>query len=234
MKKLFWGLFLLLTFMVTLPATWWGLSKVDFFYSSLYDNIGVAEHISKYAPKNVSGYMGFESTSKVERVALFHGIVEAINNHGVGLRKLFYMNGDQQQPLLTLPEVVHLQDVANLLDKLKPVLVGLILLWLAMISVLKFKKVTLPSGKQLLISLFIILLIFGIILATGPEQVFNQLHIWVFPDNHQWFFYYEESLMSTMMKAPDLFAYIAGIWGVLSILCSSVLIWFLKKGISRR
>jgi hypothetical protein len=31
----------------------------------------------------------------------------------------------------------------------------------------------------------------------------------VFPEGHQWFFYYQDSLMSTLMKAPYLFGYIA-------------------------
>jgi len=45
--------------------------------------------------------------------------------------------------------------------------------------------------------------------AFGFTDVFYYLHTLVFPDNHQWFFYYQESLMSSLMKAPDLFAGIA-------------------------
>ena len=230
MKKLFWGLFLLLTFLVTLPASWWGLSKVDFLYSSLYDSIGISEHIAKYAPKNLNGRMDFDKTTKAERVELFHGIVEAINNHGDGLELLSYSSGtnNQLKPLLIQAEVIHLQDVANLLDKLKPLLLSLTLLWLAIVAYLTVKKFTQPSIKELLMSTFIIFVLCGAVLLIGPEKVFNQLHIWVFPDNHQWFFYYEESLMSTMMKAPDLFAYIAGIWGLMSVMASIPLVYLLK------
>ena len=50
----------------------------------------------------------------------------------------------------------------------------------------------------------------GVLLVlVGPVEVFYALHEWVFPANHQWFFYYEDSLMSTLMKAPDLFGAIA-------------------------
>jgi len=235
MKKILWGLFLLLTFVVTLPATWWVLSKADFFYSPLYDNIGIAEHIAKYAPKNQLGHMDFEKTTKAERVELFHGIVEAINHHGVGLKKLFYKDTSEQlQPLLTLAEVTHLQDVANLLDKLKPLVLGLILIWLAILIFLWRKRIPLPSIKEMIISASIVLALMGSVLFIGPEKVFNQLHIWVFPDNHQWFFYYEESLMSTMMKAPDLFAYIAGIWGLLSLFGSMILIGFIAYQLKDR
>ena len=230
MSKTLWGGFLLLTFLVSLPATWWLVSKADFFYSNLYDTIGISEHIAKYAPKNLRGRMDFEITPKEERVELFHGIVEAINNHGDGLKKLFYHDANQQlQPLLTLAEVIHLQDVANLLDKLKPLLIGLLILWLAIIAFLRYKKIVLPSSKELIISAVIIFALLGGVLLTGPERVFNLLHVWVFPDDHQWFFYYEESLMSTLMKAPDLFAYIAAIWGLFSIIISVALIWLLKR-----
>jgi len=230
MQRIIWGIFLLLTFLVTLPATWWVLSKADFFYSALYESIGISEHIAKYAPKNMRGRLDFEKTSKAERVELFHGIVEAINHQGKGLKKLFYKDANQQlQPLLTLAEVIHLQDVANLLDKLKFFVLGMLLAWLAIISFIWLRKMPIPSAIEVIVSASFIILLFSTVLLIGPEKVFNQLHIWAFPNNHQWFFYYEESLMSTMMKAPDLFGYIAGIWGSMSLLVSAVLIWVLRR-----
>ena len=225
MRNLFWGLFLLLTFIITLPASWWALSKVDFTYSFLYDQIGISEHIATYAPRNNKNKKEFEFTTKAERVALFHGIVEAINNNGDGLVQLDYKDRQQQRiGLLTVAEIIHLRDVSNLLNKLKPLALGLLGVWLIIMIVLRFKRINLPPAKQLLISTFIIALVVGGVLSFGPEKVFNQLHIWIFPDNHQWFFYYEESLMSTMMKAPDLFAYIAGVWVLLSMLFTSFIL----------
>jgi uncharacterized membrane protein len=47
------------------------------------------------------------------------------------------------------------------------------------------------------------------VLAIGARQVFYWLHELVFPPDHPWFFYYQDSLMSTMMKAPYLFGAIA-------------------------
>lgn len=57
----------------------------------------------------------------------------------------------------------------------------------------------------------------AVLLIVGPEKVFNQLHIWVFPDDHQWFFYYQDSLMSTMMFAPHLFGWIGLAWTILIV-----------------
>lgn len=219
MRNILWGLFLLLTFVITLPASWWALSKVDFAYSFLYDQIGISEHIAIYAPRNNKNKNEFEFTPKAERVALFHGIVNAINNNGKGLVQLDYKNQKNQRiGLLTVAEIIHLRDVSNLLNKLKPLALGVLAVWLIIMIILRLKRIKLPPAKQLLVSTLIILIIFSVILVfIGAEKVFNQLHIWVFPNNHQWFFYYEESLMSTMMKAPDLFAYIAGLWTLLSI-----------------
>jgi hypothetical protein len=39
----------------------------------------------------------------------------------------------------------------------------------------------------------------------------------VFPPGHAWFFYYEDSLMTTLMQAPHLFGFIAVAIGVLAL-----------------
>ena len=54
-------------------------------------------------------------------------------------------------------------------------------------------------------------------LLIGAKRVFYSLHDLIFPAEHQWFFYYQDSLMSTMMKAPDFFAYVAAALAVLAI-----------------
>jgi len=82
-----------------------------------------------------------------------------------------------------------------------------------------------------------VLVIFAVLMVSlasavfivGPKDVFYQMHIWVFPDNHQWFFYYQDSLMSTMMKAPDLFAGIAAQIVLLALLLFSVGVYAARK-----
>ncbi len=80
-----------------------------------------------------------------------------------------------------------------------------------------------------------------LVVVIGPVKVFYALHELLFPDGHQWFFYYQESLMSTMMKAPELFGWIAMEWALLAILCfvllqlggSRLVDLLQKRGISR-
>lgn len=230
MKSSFlWLVFLLLTFVVTLPISWWGMAKVDFFYASLHDSIGIDTHIERYAPRNQFNKKEFEKTPKSERVALFHGVVEAIHNKGEGLDSLAYIRASNKEKvtLFTEAEVIHLKDVAILIDRLKPIVIGAIFIWLVIVSGLFKRRIQLPSAKRFSMLSLVLLVSIVLILSFGPAKVFNQLHVWVFPDDHQWFFYYEESLMSTMMKAPHLFGYISAIWAVISIVLTIVLLRFL-------
>lgn len=225
-SNLLWLLFLLLTFLVTLPITWVAMSKVDFFYSSLHDAIGIDEHIQRFAPSNRFNKLEFEKTSKQQRVELFHQVGLAIHNNGKGLESLSYLRKSTNQRVLlfTEAEVTHLKDVATLLNKLKPVIFALMFTWLMLLAWILLKRIKLPSLKRFVVLAVILNFGFFSVLLLGPETVFNQLHIWAFPDNHQWFFYYEDSLMSTMMKAPYLFGYISAIWLVLSMLLTFFLI----------
>jgi len=227
---IFWGYFLLLTFIITLPVSWWILASQNFAYSSLHDAIGINEHIARYAPRNRFQKKDFELTSRAERAELFQGVVEAIQHHGEGLDRLFYIDAQKRLiPLFTEAEVTHLQDVANLLDKLKPLVLAAFVLWLITVIYISWKKIKMPSLKQWLAITNVLVLLAAVLLLLGPEKIFNQLHIWVFPKNHQWFFYYEDSLMSTMMKAPDLFAYIAVMWSLLSVVLTVILMGILNQ-----
>src|SRR5690606_5060552 len=68
-----------------------------------------------------------------------------------------------------------------------------------------------------------------VIFITGPTKVFYWLHEQIFPDEHEWFFYYQDSLMTTLMKAPDLFGFIAVILVILMMVLWSLTIWGMIK-----
>ena len=221
-----WTVFLTLTFGVAFSVSWLLLAQVDFAYPWLHDHAGLAENIRQYAPHNpIKPH--FDATTAAERARLFHGIVLAIHQHGHGLAELTYHNahGQALDTLLTPAEVVHLQDVANLMDKIRYAAVVVGILWLMQFASMAYYRCALPSLKQL--GLGILALVGGsaVVLSLGAVRVFYQLHEWIFPQGHQWFFYYEESLMSMMMKAPDLFGYIAIMLVVLALLISVVLLW---------
>ncbi len=213
-----------LTFILTLYASWMIMTKADFLYGVWYDYAGIGEHIDQYAPQNRFRHH-FETTDDKTRKQLFAGIVEAIHNHGQGLKELSYPHPTQpvQIPLLHKAEIEHLTDVALLIDFLKQLGWALLILWAALTTYLLMMKQSFPTTKAVWGNIAIgLLLLAGTLAVFGAKKVFYQLHIWVFPAEHHWFFYYQDSLMSTMMKAPDLFAYISA-----SLLLVGLILFFL-------
>ena len=205
------GFFGFSSLILAFTIAWLVLAKLNFLYPVWHDHVGIAEGIEKYGPKN-RYKTGFAETSRAQRISLFEGINKSVHRHGEGLAELAYQSPSSEGPQLLLrePEIIHLQDVANLLDKLKW-LVGInALIWAAgFLYLLKFRRPSITWKSQVLGVGVMLVCVIGLMLFIGPVTVFNQLHVWVFPGEHQWFFYYQESLMSTMMLAPDLFGWIA-------------------------
>ena len=79
-----------------------------------------------------------------------------------------------------------------------------------------------------------LLLITVSVMLIGPYEIFSQFHVWVFPEEHKWKFYYEESVMSNLMKAPDLFAYIAVLLVALAVPIFAGLMWLVKQFLGLR
>ena len=198
-------------FCVCFYLAWQASAATNFLYSVWYEVLEIDETISTYAPRN-KNRKEFEHTSKQEQVRLFSGIVTGIQNKGKGLGELKYANSNGKviDTLLTDAEVIHLNDVANLVSNFKhfAIIGGLIsLIAFTLMFILKTKLAKFKSHLIGTVGLIAIILI--LILIVGPTKVFYAGHELIFPNNHQWFFYYEDSLMSTMMKAPVLFGPIA-------------------------
>ena len=61
--------------------------------------------------------------------------------------------------------------------------------------------------------------------------MFYQVHVGICPAEHQWFFYYQESLMTTLMHAPQLFGVIAVAIIALALLLYGLLLLALRYAI---
>lgn len=193
------------TLILSFTLAWCLLAQQSFLYPVWHDVGGIGEGIDRFGPKN-KYKSGFGQTTKAQRSALFEQINVAVHAHGEGLRDIRYQTPTSggSQPLLRDPEVVHLQDVANLIDKLKWLALGNALLWLVFtIYIFRNAKAILRWSTSLYSVGGLILAALVTVSLIGPVKVFNQLHIWIFPKDHQWFFYYQESLMSTLMMAPN-------------------------------
>lgn len=231
MKTLHRTLTIICCLAAALLISWKLLHTANYGYSFWYESLGIEAHIAKFAPQNRQGKTGFERTKQEERVELFRGIGEAVNNGGDGLRTLSYQAHPDAKEiiLLTDAEATHLEDVANLIDLLVPIGWAATGLLLALIVIALLTKIPLPGLGVSLITLLVLTLVVGlVIIIVGPQEVFKFLHESVFPDENQWFFYYQDSLMTTLMKAPDIFAAISGVWAVVAAITYVLMIYLFR------
>ncbi|MCE3253886.1 MAG: hypothetical protein K0Q67_2906 [Cellvibrio sp.] len=204
-----WPLFFICQLIALALVSWHLLAYYHFAYPVGYQLLDLDKNIAEFAPLN--RYKDdFELTTQEDHWRLFGEISDAVQASGKGLREISYrLKNGEMTPLMHEAEIIHLQDVANLIDKFY--LVGSIslFLWTGLIIFIYQQKLILPSLKKILLGFlsgFIVITI--TVVAIGPTAVFYWFHEQIFPDGHQWFFYYQESLMTTLMKAPDIFAFI--------------------------
>ena len=194
-------------FIVSFYIAWQLSASTNFLYSAWYEVLDLDVVITKYAPKN-KYKKGFENTNKQQHIELFSGIVEGIQDNGKGLKQLSYTSSKTKESsaLLTEAEVVHLKDVAKLVAKFEYLAVFSLIIAVFVILIIRIKNIAIAKLKfHLLGGIGFIFALTILIVIIGPTKIFYLGHELIFPNNHQWFFYYEESLMSTMMKAPVLF-----------------------------
>lgn len=213
--------------LVALAFAWALLVANNYFYGLWHDYAGIGDAIEKYGPLN-RYREGFADTSREQRVVLFGKIATAVHNDGQGLEKIFYLTPANAPgvPLLHEAEIVHLNDVAALINIVQNILIFASVFWLVATGFFIYKNKPLPGVKAQIIGFGTTICIsVAIVLLFGWEKVFNQFHIWIFPEEHQWFFYYQDSLMSTMMWAPHLFKYIGLCWAGFTVVLFVFLLW---------
>lgn len=218
-KRIFEAFVLALSgLLVVFGLAWWLLAQVNFSYSYWHDYDGMAEAVNRLSAEN-RYKQGFEKTTKEQRADLFAQIMTDIHADAANLESItFTVPGHPPQQLLREPEVVHLQDVANLIDVGRRIVFAALVVWLGMWAYFVYAKRKIPSLiAQFSSALAFVALSAAVVMAIGPIPVFYQLHIWIFPEGHQWYFFFQESLMATMMYAPYLFGWIAVEWLALSL-----------------
>lgn len=219
-----WGGYSIISLLLSIWIAWHALAQCNFLYPVWYSALDIEQTVKTFAPKNKYKPQ-FQHTDTTEHKRLFAEIVTAVQNSGDGLSKIYYfdMQGERIEQLLTTDEIVHLQDVANFIDRLNwfgSLLMMIALVWLATMYVL---NIFMPSINRLLSSmLIVVLLTLLMVIVLGAQDIFYWLHIQIFPEDHPWFFYYEDSLMSTLMQAPILFAPMS-----MQLVLSGMIVWYL-------
>jgi hypothetical protein len=216
---------------VSLLLSWQALAKVDFLYSVWYPALSIEEHIRHYAARNETGRQNFVLTTPEEHHRLFGALVQGIHGRGEPLEQVIYRSADGEVlgHFLHADEVGHLRDVALLVQRM--LFAGWTITAVAVILVLLQGRrgIRLPAFGRVMLGYGIVLGTAGLVIAlVGPKQVFDALHEWIFASGHPWFFYYQESLMTTVMKAPDIFAAIVSVWVALHLILFVLLLAALR------
>lgn len=217
--------------LVSLGAAWHLLAAADFLYPTWYDVADIGEHIDEFGPQNRYRF-GFHLTTREERERLFGEIVDGIHADGRGLDALVYRDprGRTMALLLREPEVVHLRDVAKLVRLLQVTSAVAVVVLIAQLGWLRRTRQRLPPAYVMAGAVAGVIAAVGVAtVLIGARDVFYVLHEWVFPPDNPWFFYYQDSLMSTMMKAPYLFGYIATALAVLTAAICWGLLWLANR-----
>lgn len=221
-----------------LYISWQILSQVNFLYDQIYDWNNLETHVNEFAPLNRNNKQSFALTTKSERVRIFSEIAGEVNSGGSSLDSISYAPSDTSGATKFLIEAErdHLQDVANLLSVLKPL--GAIITFLLLsfygfcwyYKVSRYRYFWRPPGIIVSVLQIFAVAIFCLAstLTLGPQQTFYLLHDLAFSDKAQWFFYFQDSLMTTLM--PEIvFANIAVMIGVLTFV-----IWLIINFLIRR
>ena len=221
-----WPLFFTSQLIALALFSWHLMAQIHFAYPLGYKLLDLQTHIARFAPRN-NYKQGFEQVSPADHWRLFGEISDAVQASGQGLSNISYnLTNGESIALMHQAEIIHLQDVANLIDKFYQVGLSSWLLWLGLIALAYQQKLHLPSLKKTLLGFVAGFSAIGLsIVAIGAKEIFYWLHEQIFPDDHQWFFYYQDSLMTTLMKAPDIFAFIAVLLVGILVVCWGVSLW---------
>lgn len=231
-RFLLWPLLLIGHVLATSLLAWHLLAQVNFVYPLGYKLLSIDQHIQQYAPLN-RYKPEFEQTTPAEHQQLFSEIVDAVQEHGRGLAEISYRGADGSPILLMREaEVIHLQDVASLIDIFyRAGFIGLAI-WLLLFGYAWQRSKTFPPLKRILAGFAALIVVASItIVIIGPTAVFYWLHIKIFPDEHEWFFFYQDSLMTTLMHAPQLFGVISVILVALFALIWAASVWGMARAL---
>ena len=221
-----------------LYVSWQVLSQANFLYDQIYEYNNLEAHVNEFAPLNRNDKESFALTSKTERVRVFNDIVREINTGGGGLGSITFtpQGADAATTFLIEAERDHLQDVANLVSGLKPIGAVIASLLMAFYGFCWYYKISRYQYFWRPSSVFVCLFQIGAVAALcvaitftiGPQQTFYLLHEWAFSDKAQWYFYFQDSLMTTLM--PEVvFSNIAIMIGTITIT-----IWLITNMIIRK
>lgn len=227
MRRIVITLYVALLLLGSAWSAWWLSASVNYGFSWFYNVADIGETVIRFGPQN-RFKLDFALTDRAEHERLFGQIAGAINNGGAGLSAMVYRTPDGRviDTLLRPAEVQHLQDVADLIDRLRVMALFSGLGAVVLLGLAATRKWRLPSLGRMIAGTVVsaAALCLGVALY-GAQRLFYAWHTVVFPEGHQWFFYYQDSLMTTLMRAPVIFGYVGGVLAVLAVVLFVASLW---------
>ena len=199
---LLWTFYSVASLLLAVWLAWHLCAQVNFLYPVWYSLLDIDQTIERTIPQHLHKKQ-FGQTTKQEHYRLFAEIVRSVQANGRGLQQIQYRDRDGKvlDRLLTQNEIIHLNDVARLISSLNWLSLMLFVICLLLLALIFLTRMSVPTLRNLLITVLTAFVVgVGMLSVFGFKKVFYWLHTIVFPADHQWFFYYEESLMSTLMK----------------------------------
>src|SRR5690606_11294750 len=114
LQYLFWPLFFISHLLLVSLLAWHLLAQVSFAYPLGYKLLAINAQIQEFAPRN-HFKQDSEYTTRQQHLDIFAKISDAIQHSGKGLTEITYpLANGTETAFMHNAEVIHLQDVANL------------------------------------------------------------------------------------------------------------------------
>ncbi|PLX65916.1 MAG: hypothetical protein C0603_13150 [Denitrovibrio sp.] len=199
-------------------AGWFASYSNYFFFPVIYELEDIRGNVFEYAPKNTAGKEDFVFVSSGAHLKIFGEMLRGVNNEGEGLDEITYRSNNVRKKFLTSNELTHLQDVADMITMLKSFMKLILVLLVSVVGTMVVGRVYPFNLSRVLWSMGAFIAGLGLLINKyGFVKIFYFMHDATFPKNHEWFFYYEDSLMSTLLKAPDSFVPMGVVLGFCSL-----------------
>ncbi len=198
-------------FLICIFISWNILVKTNFNYDFWYEKLNIKSTVDFYAPKNPQ-HKDFIYTDKLQHSRLFAEIVTATTSKPESLKHIRYKTAgaSTSTQMLTQDEITHLNDVNALIMVFNLISYLAIASFIPILILMLYLHIPPPRILATCSIATCIVVTAGLtIFLYGPVEIFYALHTIIFPAEHKWFFYYNESLMSMIMQAPNIFGYIA-------------------------
>src|SRR5690606_31663422 len=154
-----------------LAASWLPQAQAPYGSGLWYEGYDIRAHIDRFAPQN-RPIQGLATLETPGQVSLFDAISQAAHAQRDGVSRLRCDWRGRSQPLLHNAEVVHLQDVANLIDALRTASWVIAWLTLALLWWL-LRQGCRPLWRAQAVWLGgLVLVTLALVFAIGPKAVF--------------------------------------------------------------